>query len=47
VDIRERGHVWKPHVIESFAISTALTPLEQEIAPERITDPMLVLSVNY
>jgi hypothetical protein len=26
---------------------TAVTPLEQEIAPERIADPMLVLSVNY
>ena len=46
LDIHEGSHVWKPHVIEFFAIGTAVLPLEQEIAPERIADPMLVLSVN-
>ena len=46
VDIHEGSHVWKPHVIEFFAIGTAVVPLEQEIAPERIADPTLVLSVN-
>ena len=46
VDIHEGSHVWKSHVIEFFAIGTAVVPLEQEIAPERIADPMLVLSVN-
>jgi hypothetical protein len=39
-------HVWKPHVIEFFAIGTAVLPLEQEIAPEKIADPIMVLSVN-
>ena len=46
VDIHEGSHVWKPHVIEFFAIGTAVLPLNQEIAPERIADPILVLSVN-
>ena len=46
LDIHEGSHVWKPHVIEFFAIGTSVLPLEQEIAPERIADPMLVLSVN-
>lgn len=39
-------HVWKPHVIEFFAIGTAVLPLAQEIAPEKIADPIMVLSVN-
>ncbi|MGH7056691.1 MAG: heavy metal-binding domain-containing protein [Acetobacteraceae bacterium] len=46
MDIHEGSHVWKSHVIEFFAIGTAVVPLDQEIAPERIADPMLVLSVN-
>ena len=46
VDIREGSHGWKTHVIEFFAIGTAVLPLEQEIAPERIADPIMVLSVN-
>ena len=46
VDIHEGNHVWKPHVIEFFAIGTAVLPLDQEVAPERIADPILVLSVN-
>jgi hypothetical protein len=33
-------------VIEFFAIGTAVLPLEQEIAPEKIADPIMVLSVN-
>ena len=46
VDIHEGGHVWQPHVIEFFAIGTAVLPLEQAIAPEKIADPIMVLSVN-
>jgi uncharacterized protein YbjQ (UPF0145 family) len=46
VDIHEGSHVWKPHVIEFFAIGTAVVPLEQEIAPAAIADPIMVLSVN-
>src|ERR1700679_3232762 len=38
VDIHEGSHVWKPHVIEFFAIGTAVVPLEQEIAPAKIAD---------
>ena len=46
VDIHEGSHGWKTHVIEFFAIGTAVLPLDQEIAPERIADPIMVLSVN-
>jgi uncharacterized protein YbjQ (UPF0145 family) len=46
VDIHEGSHVWASHVIEFFAIGTAVLPLAQELAPERIADPILVLSVN-
>lgn len=46
VEIREGSHGWQTHVIEFFAIGTAVLPLEQEIAPEKIADPIMVLSVN-
>ena len=46
VEITEGSHVWKSHVIEFFAIGTAVLPLAEEIAPEKIADPMMVLSVN-
>ena len=36
VEIREGSHGWQTHVIEFFAIGTAVLPLDQEIAPERI-----------
>jgi hypothetical protein len=40
------NHAWQSHVIEFFAIGTAVLPLEREIAPEKIADPIMVLSVN-
>lgn len=46
VDIHEGSYMWKPHVIEFFAIGTAVLPLAAEIAPEKITDPIMVLAVN-
>jgi uncharacterized protein YbjQ (UPF0145 family) len=46
VDIHEGSHGWQTHVIEFFAIGTAVSPLDQEIAPEKIADPIMVLSVN-
>jgi uncharacterized protein YbjQ (UPF0145 family) len=46
VTIREGSHGWQSHVIEFFAIGTAVLPLDQEIAPEKIQDPIMVLSVN-
>jgi uncharacterized protein YbjQ (UPF0145 family) len=46
VDIHEGSHNWQSHVIEFFAIGTAVLPLAEEIAPEKIADPMMVLSVN-
>jgi len=46
VDIHEGSHGWQTHVIEFFAIGTAVLPLAQEIAPEKIADPIMVLSVN-
>jgi uncharacterized protein YbjQ (UPF0145 family) len=46
VDIHEGSHGWQTHVIEFFAVGTAVLPLEKEIAPEQIADPIMVLSVN-
>ncbi len=46
VEIHEGSHSWEPHVIEFFAIGTAVLPLDQEIAPDKIADPIMVLSVN-
>jgi uncharacterized protein YbjQ (UPF0145 family) len=46
MEIHEGSHAWQTHVIEFFAIGTAVLPIEQEIAPAKIPDPMMVLSVN-
>jgi uncharacterized protein YbjQ (UPF0145 family) len=46
VDIHEGNHGWQTHAIEFFAIGTAVLPLDQEIAPAKIADPIMVLSVN-
>jgi uncharacterized protein YbjQ (UPF0145 family) len=46
VEIHEGSHSWQPHVIEFFAIGTAVLPLDKEIAPEEIGEPTMVLSVN-
>jgi uncharacterized protein YbjQ (UPF0145 family) len=46
VDIHEGSHGWQTHVIEFFAIGTAVLPLDQEIAPKEIQNPIMVLSVN-
>jgi len=46
VDMHEGSHGWQSHVIEFFAIGTAVSPIGEEIAPERIADPIMVLSVN-
>lgn len=46
LDIHEGSHGWQTHVIEFFAIGTAVLPLHAEIAPEPIADPIMVLSVN-
>jgi len=46
VDIHEGSHGWQTHVIEFFSIGTAVLPLDKEIAPEKIADPIMVLAVN-
>ena len=46
VEIHEGSHGWQTHVIEFFAIGTAVLPLAEEIAPAKIADPIMVLSVN-
>ncbi|HLH90629.1 MAG TPA: hypothetical protein VKX28_19415 [Xanthobacteraceae bacterium] len=33
-------------ILEFFALGTAVLPLDQEIASEKIADPMMVLSMN-
>ena len=44
-DLHEGNHNWSPHVIEFFAIGTAVLPIEGHEADD-IPDPKLVLSVN-
>ena len=44
-DLHEGSHNWSPHVIEFFAIGTAVLPIEGH-ADDTIPDPTLVLSVN-
>jgi uncharacterized protein YbjQ (UPF0145 family) len=46
MDLREGSHNWQPHVIEFFAVGTAVTPIAEEIDASTIPDPQLVLSVN-
>ena len=46
VDLHEGSHNWAPHVIEFFAIGTAVVPIGAELDPGAIPDPQLVLSVN-
>jgi uncharacterized protein YbjQ (UPF0145 family) len=46
VDMHEGSHNWQSHVIEFFAIGTAVSPLGDGMAPERVADPMMVLSAN-
>jgi len=46
MDIHEGNHCWQTHVIEFFALGTAVNPLDKEIMPDKIADPIMVLSVN-
>jgi len=43
VQIQEGSHGWAPHVIEFFAVGTAVTPIR---ADHQIDSPKLVLSLN-
>jgi uncharacterized protein YbjQ (UPF0145 family) len=45
-NLHEGSHGWSTHVIEFFAIGTAVVPIEGGSHPEAIPDPKLVLSVN-
>ncbi len=46
MELHEGSHNWRPHVIEFFAVGTAVKPIAAELAPDAIPDPQLVLSVN-
>jgi uncharacterized protein YbjQ (UPF0145 family) len=46
VVLNEGSHNWQPHVIEFFAVGTAVLPISNEIDAATIPDPQLVLSVN-
>ena len=46
MDLHEGSHNWQPHVIEFFAVGTAVTPIGAELDASTIPDPHLVLSVN-
>lgn len=45
-EIHEKSHIWESHVIEFFAVGTAIAPLDKEISGENIPAPQFVLSVN-
>ena len=48
VQIHEGSHNWHPHVIEFFAVGTAVKPIEaetQHLQPERLV-PQIVIPVN-
>ncbi len=46
VDLHEGSHSWQPHIIEFFAVGTAVLPITTEQDASVIPDPQLVLSVN-
>ena len=46
MELHEGSHNWKPHVIEFFAVGTAVKPIAGERDASTIPDPTLVLSVN-
>jgi uncharacterized protein YbjQ (UPF0145 family) len=46
VDLHEGSHAWQPHIIEFFAVGTAVVPINAELDADTIPDPQLVLSVN-
>ena len=46
VDLHEGSHNWQPHIIEFFAVGTAVVPISTELDADTIPDPQLVLSVN-
>ena len=46
MELHEGSHNWQPHVIEFFAVGTAVLPVTTEQDASVIPDPQLVLSVN-
>jgi uncharacterized protein YbjQ (UPF0145 family) len=46
VILHEGSHNWQPHVVEFFAVGTAVVPISTELDASTIPDPQLVLSVN-
>jgi uncharacterized protein YbjQ (UPF0145 family) len=46
VDLHEGNHNWEPHVIEFFAVGTAVVPIAGASHASQLPDPQLVLSVN-
>lgn len=46
MELHEGSHNWQPHVIEFFAVGTAVKPIAAEQDASVIPDPTLVLSVN-
>jgi uncharacterized protein YbjQ (UPF0145 family) len=46
MQLHEGSHNWQPHVIEFFAIGTAVKPITTELDASVVPDPQLVLSVN-
>jgi uncharacterized protein YbjQ (UPF0145 family) len=46
VQLHEGSHNWQPHVIEFFAVGTAVKAMEQADALVDALNPQLVIPVN-
>ncbi len=46
VQLHEGSHNWQPHVIEFFAIGTAVKPIEDEALVPEPASPQIVIPVN-
>lgn len=44
--VTEKSHNWEPHVIEFFAIGTAVKPIHDGVVSSVLAKPQVVLSVN-
>jgi hypothetical protein len=46
VNLHEGSHNWQPHVIEFFAVGTAVKPIEDQSVIPPPAAPQIVIPVN-